>query len=163
MLNLVICSSISQYAQYIIHIMLMSISMIQPFLYVYINNQLREQVIRSGGTSFVLSFWFKRVGLGRQYDNSLSHFCPSVDCSCEDCDIVQADLEETRGHRSWCFNNNRRRLVYLQIHKKKIPCMAFYFFQIFSYEQPRLWTLFSWEAVKGLSKLKSTPSENDEV
>ena len=100
MLDLVMYSSISQYAQYMIHIMLMSISMIQPFLYVYINNQLREQVIRSGGTTFVLSFWFKRVGLGRQYDNSLSHFCPSVDWSSEDCDIVQADLEEARGHRS---------------------------------------------------------------
>ena len=63
MLNLVICSSISQYAQYIIHIMLMSISMIQPFLYVYINNQLREQVIRSVGASFFFVF-FSSNGLG---------------------------------------------------------------------------------------------------
>ena len=63
MLDLVICSSISQYAQYIIHIMLMSISMIQPFLYVYINNQLREQVIRSGGTSFFCLFGSNGLGL----------------------------------------------------------------------------------------------------
>ena len=126
MLNLVICSSISQYAQYIIHIMLMSISMIQPFLYVYINNQLREQVIRSVGTSFFCLFFFKRVGLGRQYDNSMSHSCLSVDCICEDCDIVQADLEEARGHRSWY--RSWRRLVYLQIHKKKIPSKTFHLF-----------------------------------
>ena len=56
------CSSISQYAQYMIYIMLMSISMIQPFLYVYINNQLREQVIRSGGTSFFCLFSSNGLG-----------------------------------------------------------------------------------------------------
>ena len=36
--------------------------MIQPFLYVYINNQLREQVIRSGGVSFVVFLGSNELG-----------------------------------------------------------------------------------------------------